>query len=478
MKAFFLDQDPWIPAMMVDGSYKELSLVQAFEGAEGVRRLVGTPPCVAATMRFLLAIAHLTRTPSKLEEWASLYRDRRGFLADCAQYVRQRREHWNLFDPDRPFGQVPGLEGTVNPAHLMLYEAARKNNPVLTDHSLETSPRPIPPARIPAAMLAMQAFGGSSGGGYTMGPLAMRTVAFLEGENLAETLLLNLLVLERPPEEFDWGQYGRKAQERVKVRNPVDLYLWTSRQVSLVVSECGDVRQVRLAPGNTLPQDLIGLDPMVVQTVTEKNKKKEKVPLRLQADVALWRNAHVLLGSVREVRLKAVDQLSRCVGREFVDDRPVSLRVCALAGDAQGPRTELWRDERIEFEPELLQEKNRMRLQEVEQAVHDAEKVASRTRKRLAGFASRYLAADQAARVEPSDVRALVEEIAPNLMDYWGAIASEGERLPMACLEADPEWRDKWARTLREASLAAFDKAVERLPPSARRLRAQFGGKQ
>lgn len=208
-------------------------------------------------------------------------------------------------------------------------------------------------------------------------------------------------------------------------------------------------------------------DPMVVM---RKNAEgTDYVPLRLDPSRALWRSAHVLLSSQPPARrLAAVDQLAKLLRRGHVDfDLPVVLRVCGVAGDAQGPASDLWRDESLPFGLSVLSDDDR--FASLVRSVASAEDCASNVRNRIYSFAARYLQNGAEAKPDKNDIAKLRGELSPDLADFWAEVAPMGERI--ACDDFDEA---KWAEMLKYAADNAYRKAIDRLPPDARRFRAEF----
>lgn len=466
MPTFRLDTEPWIPIVWMDGTAGAVSLREVFTRSDQIAALAGTPLEVAAITRFLLAIVHLVDTPASLDAWTSLWRQRGQLMQRCAQYVAAQGGVWDLFHPQHPFGQVPNLKGTENPAHLLIYEAARKNNPLLVDHSKEGSPRPVPPAALARGLITANAYAGSSGGGYRSGPLVMRIVAILSGPTLAQTLLLNLLVQKEPISGFDWRTYGHPAAGNYP--DLVRRYLWTSRRVRFISDDhAACVSGMMLSPGDDMPEAARETDPMVAVRLDAQGKKY--VPLRLEVGRAFWRSAHVLLNWHEDAHpLAALDQLHKLRRRDLIAaDQTVSMRVCGVGGEAQGPATQLWRDERLPFGLSVITDERR--YAQLVQAVNSAEDMARTTRRRIYLFAQRYLQSGMASEPSRDDVKKLADELAPDLADFWSTIAQDGERIA-----SDDFNEHAWARLLKEAQESAFVKAIERLRPDARRFRAQF----
>lgn len=465
MPSFRLDKEPWIPVICADGSEQEVSLVDVFKYAGEYRGLGGTPAEVPSILRFLLAIAHLVQTPTSLTSWAQLWQDRQEFVNRCAKYVDQLGDVWDIFDERNPFGQVRGLGGTRNPAHLLTYESARMNNPLLADHSNGKAPQQLEAARVFRGVLATQAFTGSSKAGSS-GVLVVRSVAMLKGETLAEDLILNLLV-GKEALSLDWRDYGN-LRTRNTPPSIVERYLWTSRQMELVGRpDSTDCSEVVMAPGNKIEDEDKANDPMIV--FRKSSDGKDYVPLRLEAGRALWRSADVLLACAEgSRRLPAIDQLLRIVSRGLVSEQQhASLRVCAIGGDAQGPTTTIWRDEQLHFGLSVLRSQERFSI--LETSLSAATEQASKIRKRLYVFAYSYLQDGAEGTPDKNEVARLADELSPGLSDFWSAAGPMGERIAL-----DDFDEPAWSELLTKAANDTYRQAVDRLPADARRFRAEY----
>jgi hypothetical protein len=222
-----------------------------------------------------------------------------------------------------------------------------------------------------------------------------------------------------------------------------------------------------LAPGDEMPESERTEDPMVV--MRKDAKGSTYVPFRLDAGRALWRSAHVLLNWHEDTkRLGSVDQLHKVVRRGIVStEMLVSMRVCAVSGDAQGPSSELWRNETLPFGLSVISDDSR--FSELVRAVSDAEDAGKTTRKRIYSFAARYLQDRADAPPDKENVGRLANELSPELLDFWSALADIGERI--ACDGFD---ETAWSQLLNTESGDAIRRAIDRLAPDARRYRAEF----
>ena len=73
--SFDLTSQPWLPVQGLNGLEAELSLLEVFEQAEDLRRLIGDVPTQEfALLRLLLAILHdAIDGPADIEEWQELW---------------------------------------------------------------------------------------------------------------------------------------------------------------------------------------------------------------------------------------------------------------------------------------------------------------------------------------------------------------------------------------------------------------------
>ena len=464
---------------MISGHTTEVSLRDVFADAENIRRLTGNPLEVAALMRLLLAIGLQVCNPKNDDEWIAAWKDRHAIVAGMAQYVADHAESFDLYDPNRPFSQHPKLTPGTKPLAVLEYDRAQGNNPVFLDASTEAAVLPIPSGAAARALLVNLSFGGShpdksnplsSGKENTMyaGPLCARLIAIVEGEDLCKTLILNLVVGKRagPP---SWIRAIPNKPGKAESDGPSDLYTRLTRFVRLLPSEDGQfARSVALHMGEQVAGDEdIPSDPMIPMYLS-RSDKKYKV-LRLEPGKALWRSAGVLLCTRDREDAKPIRALAQLAPHVAFGDFPrsekVGLRVVGVAGNAQGPKTELWRDESLPFDLSIVTDEQK--FNEALRAIELAESEGSALRKRVYGFAMRYL---QGAIPNPDkgDVAKLADELAPDLYDYWSAIAPRGESLAIA-----PVDELEWAAFVKKSAQTAFDIAMNRLPPSARRFHAE-----
>jgi CRISPR type I-E-associated protein CasA/Cse1 len=400
-------------------------------------------------------------------------------MSAALKKVEEQKEKFDLYNAEHPFLQHPGLKPGSKPMAVLLYDRAQGNNPIFLDASAEAEPQPTSSAEAVRGLLVNLSFGGShpdksnplsTGKENTMyaGPLCARLVVIVEGESLIKTLLLNLLVGEKAGQPA-WERPIPPHPAKKRAEGLCDRYTRMTRFIRLQPSESGDqALSTALHMGEAIDDDPdLLIDPMMPLYLAADKKLKVQ---RIDPGRALWRSSHVLLNcrSRTDARpAKAMEELSeKSLEAGLTASEPVGLRVLGVAGNAQGPTTVLWRDETLPFNLSVVADESK--FANVVQAISFADDEGQRLRKRIFSFAMKYL---QVASPSPKseDGQQLADEIAPGLQEYWSRLSLKGAVLGLGAI--DPE---QWEMEVNAASKAAFEKAVEAIPPSGRRYRAQF----
>ncbi|MGW8375656.1 type I-E CRISPR-associated protein Cse1/CasA [Streptomyces sp. ODS28] len=303
---FDLTSQPWLPVLLRDGVEKDLSLTEVFEQADDIRRVPGDLPTQEfALVRLLLAVLYdaLDGGPDTREAWEELWQaGPEGFPAgQVAAYLSRHREQFDLLHPERPFFQVADLRTAKDEvfsldrivadvpnndrfltmrAHgaqrLSFAEAARW---VVHAHAWDVSgikSGAVGDDRIKAGKVYPQGVGAA---GMLGGVLA-------EGDNLRETLLLNLIPREDDGllrhDEDDLPVWRRARPPGAAPLpeaadgpcGPRGLYTWQARRVRLH-HDGVEAYGVVLAYGDPLPyRDMHGREPMTGWRRSEQQEKK------------------------------------------------------------------------------------------------------------------------------------------------------------------------------------------------------------
>ena len=308
MKQYLLTGEKWIPVLRRGGTFDEVSLLELFgEGGEIADLSVPSAQRIAL-MRFLLCIvARSLPLPQDRREWESC---RTRIAPQAIAYLRKWEGAFDLYG-EHPFLQAVGLEKNGNATLDKLdFTLASGSNHTLFDHSAVETSRPHSSAWQARMLLVTQNF--SPGG--TIGPNRWNGVetnkltgnisspalegsplhTFLLGENILETLHLNLI----PQEELGemeigipvWEAPPRDAREAQRFRATL---LGRLAPISRAITLPEEGSAIPLAVGCNYAQIAEFIDPYLANRRLEKEQILAYV--RIQADRHPWRELEALL---------------------------------------------------------------------------------------------------------------------------------------------------------------------------------------
>ncbi len=495
--SYNLIDQPWIPCLYLDGTYKEVSLRDVLCDAATIREVYDDSPLVTVSLhRLLLAILHRVFGPETKREWLGLWNTGAFDLDRLEGYLTRWRDRFDLFGEQRPFYQVPGRStGPPRPANWIVAELASAHNVMLFDHTSDAATHALTASEAARALLAFQNFSPAGGVSFAWtangkerrrpnranAPLTWGMALLVCGDTLFETLLCNLSQCR----EEDLGVPCWEQQDPFSLldypqpRGRLDLYTWQSRLVHLEGANSEDgqapVLRVHLAQGRAL--DKAYIDPMKSYVAV---KEKGEVPLGFRLDHALWRDSEALLKLAGEHGRPAacLAWVTRMVrdGEVPMDRR---FRVSAYGTLPKSPMQPanviLWRHERMPVPARYLGDPDRVAV--LAEAVRRSEDAARRL-----DYASRTLAARflKPEAPEPIDKRELhgpevtdlVESLAPG-RSYWSGLDGPFRNLLLrVAADADLAVLGEWNEALRAQYRTAFAGAAKALGTTDRAIRA------
>ena len=421
--SFDLVTRPWLPVQYRDGTQKELSLLEVFEQAPLLRRLVGDVPTQEfALMRLLLAVLHdAIDGPEDSDEWAELWTreedEQRLPLDRIADYLQQHRDRFDLLHPATPFFQVADLHTAKNeilslnrivadvpngePFFTMrargvdrigFAEAARW---VVHAHAYDVS-------GIKSGAVGDPRVKGGKGYPQGVGWAGNLGGILVDGANLYETLLLNLVAFDTdnlrttPEDRPAWRRAPTTAaptgatELAGRPHGLRDLYTWQSRRIRLHYDADG-VYGVLLAYGDPLPaRNMHNREPMTSWRRSPAQEKKlglAQVYLPREHDPtrSAWRGLGALVtgqvpGAEQRgeaaaiVRPRILDWVARLVNEGFLpEDHFVRARLIgAFYGTQQSVIDEIV-DDQVAMAVVLLHERDSGLGNTAVRAVEDAE---------------------------------------------------------------------------------------------------------
>lgn len=499
---FNLVDEPWIPVVWRKPRPSNLvSLRTLFEEITRIEGLAGETPIVTGSLyRLLLAITHSALRGPSVDTWADLW-ESRDLAASVLPYLERFKARFDLFHPHTPFFQQANDLTQVNPVSPINLVPHLAYGATLFDHHVKTRPFTMLPDEGARWLVTLMYFGL---GGVVPGKKGKKTVSakdapcarailfFVQGENLFETLMFNLLPypdqevigMASEPEDAPFWEHDDPFAERLPL-GYLDYLTWPSRRVHLYPGYREGklvVERFAVEPGLILPQagdegGLFHLDPMQHY---RKNSKKGWQPMKFREDRALWRDSAAILELHRQEETRAPTSLMwlHILIDEALLPEEMIFRLMAL-GAATKPGQKLTYFYRREMLPLPARYLGKEGVKLVE-SLKVALQLAENTRDQLWGatntLARFYLAPDAdlggEAQHEPKkeDKQALLQQWAVE-RDYWVNLAFPFylliERLPYG-EEALREWKEDVRRVAREA----FERVADSLGETPRALKA------
>ncbi|HEX2145066.1 MAG TPA: type I-E CRISPR-associated protein Cse1/CasA, partial [Glycomyces sp.] len=256
---------PWILAQRHDGTIDTISLTHLFNDAADYARLAGDLPTQGLPiLRLALAIVHRAIDgPADGEEWKELWDAKRLPAEDIADYLAEHRDRFDLLHPEKPFYQVADLTKKKTASGLAAFIAdVPTGNPKYATRAADGLGW-VDYGEAARWLVHCQAFDlsgikgaadddprANKGKVFPIGPGSLGRIGavYPEGDNLAETLLLNLIpddfreALGAETDEADvpvWERdpHGPAPEPREPESTPkglCDLYTWQTRRLRLV----------------------------------------------------------------------------------------------------------------------------------------------------------------------------------------------------------------------------------------------------
>ena len=523
---FDLIVEPCVPAMDIAGRPLTLSLRETLLRAHELKEIQHSSPVVTAALTRLL-VALLTdiyplRQPS---HWPPLWKRKAFDAADIDAYFAKYSDRFDLFHEKYPFYQCAALEDD-NPVNLNIFSsaAASGNNPTLFAHDLDTVEQDYTPIEAFHLLLATQSFvlagllrrttrlKGEAEPLYWQsaygGALIPGAMIWLTGDNLFETLCLNLAPLEKLDSEDDddlneteddrpiWRQdkpeslrdrQGKKGLEKIAPCGTRDRLTFQSRLIRLLPEwSAGKIVIRRAAFNHGRSLDAMAqnsFDPMLAY---RPSKKEGWLVTRLSAERAAWRDAHALMGlnerpggKLERVTPRALKMLHTYIGKVqgIERERTLRLNVAGLANDQA--KILLWRHDRLDAPAQVLCDPD-MAVR-VGSLLGEAEEIALALRiatRRLCEIFLAPLSTDArgkpvegAMKADPDRVTALADAV-DTRPTYWARLESGFHCLLLQLVENPETASNNWKDCVEREARTAFSEALDSLGDSPKTLKA------
>ncbi len=331
-KEFNLLDEPWIRVINENCDIHEVSLIELFEHAHIYKDLCGELPTQDfAMLRLLLAVLHtvfsrydvngddlpLEDPDDALDRWEELWKSKKFPTEVITSYLESQRENFYLFHPERPFYQCKhATVGTVYSASKLNGNLSESSNKVrlFTDISGK-SKEEMSFAEAARWLLYVNAYDDTSAKpskeskergiklpSTGVGWLGKLGIIFIVGNNLFETLMLNLVMINENRELFEketpvWEREKILDGERIKIKFPEnlsELYTLQSRRLYLKRKE-QKVTGYFLLGGDFFDKENAFIEPMTVWKNPDSKKKDIYTPRRHDFSRQFWREAPVAI---------------------------------------------------------------------------------------------------------------------------------------------------------------------------------------
>lgn len=330
---FNLIDEPWIRVMDSNCNVSEVSLKDAILNAHNYKSLSGELPTQdIAVMRLMLAVLHTVYSRAdengnespleddedeSLDRWQALWK--KGHFSEKAigDYFDEWHECFWLFHPERPFAQVAGLNiGTDYDAPKLNGEISESSNKVrFFSMYSENEKSSLTYPQATRWLLYLNAYddtsskptkeGKAKAGGSLPSPgvgwLGKLGLIYITGNNLFETLMLNLIMVNEDIVQKSqnplWEQEKVSDAERTEIALPSDLaalYTLQSRRIFLIRKD-NKVASYKLLGGDFFKKENAFFEPMTVWNLPKKNGSAF-TPKRHDSSKQMWREFSVLFG--------------------------------------------------------------------------------------------------------------------------------------------------------------------------------------
>jgi CRISPR system Cascade subunit CasA len=333
---FGLVKEPWIRLLRADGGTETLSLLETLEHAQEYVGLAGELPTQdMAVLRLLLAVLHAAlarytpdgapaaepdgddeREDHALALWEELWQAGRLPMACLGRYLQEYEDRFWLFHEERPFWQVAELKvGTEYGAAKLNGELSESGHKVrLFSSRFGDAKQRLTYGDAARWLIYLNAFddtsakpkqkGAPSPGAGWLGQLGLIMAA---GENLFQTLLLNLVLLrdgQMPwgTEKPTWEAERARAAERIEIPwpdNPSQLLTLQSRRLRLV-REGDAVTGYLLLGGDFFTKENCFAEQMTLWFNAETKKDAPPLfkPRRHSAARQIWRDFAAIAANI------------------------------------------------------------------------------------------------------------------------------------------------------------------------------------
>jgi len=396
--SYNLLDEPWIPVVdTISGTIEELGIIDVLARSASLAGISDPSPAFEFGMyRFLEAFIMDAFGIQTIEQIKELLAAKEFDGSTIQSYIVKWRNHFNLFDADYPFYQVPaksaedkaitessvkkkrgGKKKEMNghkPVANLFYHLPSGSQPYHFFHMMEEE-HAISPAVCARALCSIPPFLPIGGRGY---PASINGAppwyVLVKGTSLFETLVLNLpqaVPGNTGTEPAAWKLEKEPQEEEIKVVSTIQGFTWQPRRVHLVPANNGTcsysnsdslvlIREMVYDPAWKMKGEWT--DPNVAYMF--RGKKRD--PLRPQKDRELWRDYGPLMLLRKDTYMSskkvmyekpAVVAQAEIIRKESPDAKKTPLVVEVYGLRTRQKKIFEWQHEILSLKPELVNNK-------------------------------------------------------------------------------------------------------------------------
>jgi len=325
-------------------------------------------------------------------------------------------------------------------------------------------------------------------------PWATGAVILMQGDNLFETLALNLLhfyefKFDSPDDLPIWEESQNwKPEDSLNPKGVLQYLTWQSRFIYIEPNEL--VKTCYFAQGRSFPSTWSD-DPVYLYYC--KDVKEKPSAWKLQEKKAIWRNSHSLFSFSKKSGYKiptVIRHIASLIADDVLDKEQLyKLQVIGQLVMSPQPIIKLWRQERLPVPAAYFKENNEPLLEKLKLAIELAEdeKGIGRILNLYLYFLAQLLLSSNSdlktgRSPDKNDIRNLIKHFGATTQ-YWAQLETHFKTL-MVKLPEDQETNEngdiiygakrlpEWAATLKKTAFEVFASITNSLDESSRTLKA------
>ena len=375
-KAFNLLDEPWILITDGYGKDKELSLLEVFLQAHEIKTLSGELPAQdAAILRLLLGVLYsvftnvneagepLNEEHDALALWKRLWELKCFPIKVITGYFEHYRDRFWLVHPERPFYQVAGLsKGTNYSASKLIGDLSESSNKKrLFQNRSGKDKDSLEFSQAARWLIHLNAFDDTSSKASVRGMnmpspgagwLGKLGIVYAVGDNLFETLMFNLVLLDERGQKWGkgnaaWELKEPRSAERIEIPLPHNqAALMTLQSRRILLERSNDMISGFILLGGDFFQKENAFSEQMTLWRRKDEKKDEYVPKRHNSTRQFWRDFTPMFAKTDKTRPPGIiNWLARLRFAGLIQSRHVQM--CAVSiqyGDKDFFVVDTWED--------------------------------------------------------------------------------------------------------------------------------------